>query len=175
MFNYFLSFSYPKFKLAIVLLLILNAVIYSINDSLASAADAVAWLVLLVLYELEANGAAPVAKNILNRIRNVIIAVIGLVFVSYVHDSEWLDVTNSALWFVLIILLELEVRWPYKISRYRQSYWLATVTVFAGLIAVAIAWAWQSAWLDVYDAALWIVAFAFIEMDVFQLLQHKHA
>lgn len=55
-----------------------------------SAIDAMAWLVLLVLYELEANGAAPMAENTLHRIRYALIAVIALVFVSYVHDNEWL-------------------------------------------------------------------------------------
>ena len=175
MFNYFSSIPYPKFKLAIVVLLTVNVVIYAVADTLTSAVDALAWLMLLVLYELEANGAAPMAENTLHGIRDVLIAVIGLVFVSYVHDSEWLDVVNSALWFVLIALLELEVRWPDKVFKYRQSYWLATVTVFAGLIAMVIAWAWQSAWLDVYDATLWIVAFGSIEVDIFQLLQRKHA
>jgi len=66
--------------------------------------------VLLVLYELEANGAAPMAENTLHGIRYVLIAVIGLAFVSYVHNSEWLEVVNSALCFALIALLELEVR-----------------------------------------------------------------
>jgi hypothetical protein len=175
MFNYFSSIPYPKFKLVIVALITLNAVIYAIVDTLTSAVDALAWLVLLVLYELEANGAAPMAENTLHRIRNVLIAVIALVFVSYVHDSEWLDVVNSALWFALIALLELEVRWPDKVFKYRQGYWWATVTVFAGLVAMVITWAWHSAWLDVYDATLWIVAFASIEVDIFQLFQRKHA
>jgi hypothetical protein len=167
MFNYFSSISYPKFKLAIVVLLTLNAVIYAMVDTLTSAVDAWVWLILLVLYEIETSGTALMAKNILQGIRNVLIAVIVLVFVSYVHDKEWLDVINSALWFALIALLELEVRWPDKVSYYRQSYRLATVSVFAGLITVVIAWAWQSAWLAVYDATLWIVAFASIEVDIF--------
>jgi hypothetical protein len=174
MFNYFSSIPYPRFKLAIVALLTLNAVIYALADSLTSAVDALSWLALLVLYELEANGAAPMAENTLHGVRYVLIAIIALVFIGYIHDREWLDVVNSALWFALIALLELEVRWPDKAFKYRQSYWLATVTVFAGLIAMVIAWAWQSAWLDVYDAALWIVAFGSIEMDIFQLLQRKH-
>jgi hypothetical protein len=73
----------------------------------------------------------------------------------------------------LIALLELEVRWPDKVSQYWQNYRLATVTIFAGLIAVVIAWAWQSTWLAVYDATLWIVAFSAIEMDIFQILQRN--
>ena len=174
MFNYFSSIPYPKFKLAILVLLTLNAVIYAIVDTLISTVDTLAWLMLLGVYELEANGAAPMAKNTLHGIRNVLIAVIGLVFISYAYDSEWLNVVNSALWFALIALLELEVRWPDKVSQYWQSYRLATMTVFAGLIAVAINWVWQSSWLAVYDTTLWIVAFASIEMDISQLLKRKH-
>ena len=173
MFNYFSALPYPIFKLAIVALLIVNVVIYALVDTVVSAVDALAWLVLLILYELEANGATPLAENSLHKIRDVLIVVIGLVFVSYVHDSEWLDVFNSALWFALIALLELEVRWPDKVFNYRQGYWLATVAVFAGLLAMVIAWAWQSAWQDVYDAILWIVAFGSIEVDIFQLFKRK--
>ncbi len=42
--NYFSSLPYPKFKLAIVALLALNAVIYAVADTLTSAVDAWAWL-----------------------------------------------------------------------------------------------------------------------------------
>ncbi len=174
MFNYFSSIPYPKFKLTIVALIALNAVIYAMVDTLVSAVDALAWLMLLVLYELETNGNALIAEIILHRLRGFLIAVIVLVFVSYVHDGELLDVVNSALWFTLIALLELEVRWPDKVFEHQQSYWWATLTVFAGLIAMVIAWAWQSAWLDVYDATLWIVAFGSIEVDIIQVLQRKH-
>ncbi len=175
MFKYFLSIPYPRFKLAIAGLITLNALVYAIADTMTSAVDAMAWLVLLVLYELEANGATPLNENKLHGVRYVLIVVIALVFVSYVHDNEWLDVVNSALWFTLIALLELEVRWPDEVLKYRESYWLATVAVFAGLIGMVIAWAWQAAWLDVYDAMLWIVAFASIEVDIFQLLQRRQA
>ena len=174
MFNYFSSIPYPKSKLAIVVLLIVNAVIYAMVDTLISAVDAFAWLMLLVLYELETNGNALMAEITLHRLRGFLIAVIVLVFVSYVHDGELLDVVNSALWFTLIALLELEVRWPDKVFEHQQSYWWATLTVFAGLIAMVIIWAWQSAWLDVYDATLWIVAFGSIEVDIIQVLQRKH-
>ena len=174
MFNYFSSIPYPKFKLTIVALITLNAVIYAMVDTLISAVDALAWLMLLVLYELETNGNALMAEITLHRLRGFLIAVIALVFVSYVHDGELLDVVNSALWFTLIALLELEVRWPDKVFEHQQSYWWATLIVFAGLIAMVIAWAWQSAWLDVYDATLWIVAFGSIEVDIIHMLQRKH-
>jgi hypothetical protein len=65
MFNYFSSLPYPKFKLALVVLLTLNATIFAMVDTLISAVDALVWLALLVLYELEANSAAPMAENTL--------------------------------------------------------------------------------------------------------------
>jgi hypothetical protein len=48
------------------------------------------------------------------------------------------------------------------------------VIVFIGLIGVVIAWAWQSAWLDVYDAIVWIIAFGLIEVDINQVLKRNY-
>ena len=168
------SIAYPKFKLAILVLITLNVFIYAIVDSLLSTVDGLAWLILLVLYELEANCAALMADKKWYRIRSVLIIVIALVFVGYVHNHEWLAVFNSLFWFALIILLELEARVPDKVSKYRLSYWWVTVLVFAGLIGMVFVLAWQSAWLDVYDAIVWIVAFGSIEVDIAKILQRKY-
>jgi hypothetical protein len=35
-------------------------------------------------------------------------------------------------------------------------------------------WLWRQAWLDAYDAALWITAFGLIEVDLFHFLQRKN-
>lgn len=100
--------------------------------------------------------------------------VIALVFFVYVHGHEWLEVINFLFWLALIALLELEVRLPDKVANYRLSYWWATVIVFIGLIGVVIAWAWQSAWLDVYDAIVWIIAFGLIEVDINRVLKRNY-
>lgn len=165
---------YPKPKLAILALLTFNAVIYGFVDTLTSAVDAVTWLALLVIYELETgNGASVVSEKVLLPLRNVLIGVVVLVFVSYLSDSEWLDVANSLLWFALIAMLEVEVRWPALANRHGQTLWMMTIATFIGLFVMAGIWLWQGAWLDAYDAVLWIVAFAFIEVDIFHFLQRK--
>jgi hypothetical protein len=171
MFKYVSTIAYPKFKLAIVVLIAVNVVIYSAVDNLIGAVDTLAWLMLLVLYELEANCAGLMADKKLHRIRTFLIVVIALVFVGYVHDSEWLEVINFAFWFALITLLELEAHLPNKVFKYRISYWWATVIVFTGLIVMV--WAWQSAWLDVYDAILWVIAFGSIEVDMNRILKRN--
>ena len=89
----------------------------------------------------------------------------------YWHYQKGLKVINFAFWFALITLLELEARVPDNVFKYRISYWWATVIVFTGLIAMVMVWAWQSAWLDVYDAILWVIAFGSIEVDMNRILK----
>ncbi|OQW74646.1 MAG: hypothetical protein BVN35_09795 [Proteobacteria bacterium ST_bin11] len=163
--------AYPKFKLAILALLTLNIGIYATLDTMTSAVDALVWVVLLVMFELETLKATRFNQTTLRAVRNGLIVVIALVFGSYIRDNEWLDVLNSLLWFALIVLLELEVRWPSLVAQHRQLFWLITVAVFVGLIGMVVAWLMQSAWLDAYDALLWIVAFGVIEVDIFHFLQ----
>lgn len=168
------NLQYPKPKLAILGLLTLNAVTYGFVDTLTSTADAVTWLILLVIYELETNASQlPVSSAALQMLRNGLIGVVVLVFFSYLQDSEWLDVANSLLWFGLIAMLEVEVRWPELANRHAQTLWMLTLAIFFGLFVMAGVWLWHGAWLDAYDAVLWIVAFAFIEVDIFHFLKRK--
>jgi hypothetical protein len=172
----FSSFEYPKSKLVILALLALNAVIYALVDTLISAADAIVWLVLLVIYELESTGIElPIPEAGMRIIRDILIAIIVLVFFGYLLGGELLDAVNALLWFGLIAMLEIEVRWPELARQYARTFWVTTLVIFLGLIAMAGLWLWQQAWLDAYDAILWIVAFGFIEVDIFHFLQRKQA
>lgn len=172
--NPFPALQYPTLKLAILALLTLNALIYALVDTLTGALDAIVWLVLLVLYEVETNqNSLPISESALQATRNALIAVIVLVFFSYLLNGEWLDVLNTLLWLALIALMELEVRWQDLVTRHRMLFWLLTVTTFCGLVVTAALWFWQGAWLDGYDAVLWIAAFALVEVDIFRFLQRK--
>lgn len=167
---------YPKPKLLILSLLAFNALLYALIDTLTSALDAITWLILLVLYELEANDVRlPWSAAVLQQIRNGLIGIIIFVFFSYMLEGDWLDVLNTLLWFALVVMLELEVRWPDWVNAHSRFKWLATVSIFIGLIGVAGLWCWQQAWLDAYDALLWIAAFGFIEVDLFQLLRRTQS
>lgn len=174
--NLLSSLEYPKSKLLILALLTLNAVIFALVDTLTSAADALVWLLLLVIYELESTDLAmPIPEAGMRIIRDVLIVIIALVFFSYLLGGEVLDALNSLLWFALIAMLEIEVRWPDVARQHKKTFWVLTIAIFIGLIAMAGIWLWQQAWLDAYDAILWIVAFGFIEVDIFHLLQRKQS
>ncbi|NOU14158.1 MAG: hypothetical protein HOO92_09390 [Methylococcaceae bacterium] len=169
----FANLKYPFFKLALITLLVLNATLYALVDTLTSTLDAVSWLILLIIYELETSSNRYFSKTTLQVIRNAAIALIVLVFVSYWHDSEWLDITNSLLWFGIIALLELDIHKPNIVLRHSTIIWTLTITIFLSLFVMAGIWLWQGAWLDAYDALLWIIAFALIEVDFFEFLQKK--
>jgi len=63
-------------------------------------------------------------------------------------------------------LLETEVRFPGKIARFRRGFTGVATALYAGLAVLVLIWAWRGEWFDAYDALLWLVAFAAIEMDV---------
>lgn len=168
------ALQYPTSKLLILALLCLNAFLYAIFDSLSTGIDAMTWLILLVIYELETNSTTlSIAAKTSNKIRTVLIAVIIGVFFSYLSESRWLDVCNSLLWFALIALMEVEVRHPDIILRHATLSWMLTVGIFAGLLGMAGLWLYDRAWLDAYDALLWIAAFGLIEVDIFHFLKRK--
>jgi hypothetical protein len=90
-------------------------------------------------------------------------------------DTAWglavIDIVNAATWLIIVVLLETEV-WlqlkdllsgaMLKVNKYLK-------VVFYGLLFVcAIAWGFEGSFLDFWDAFLWLVAFIFIEMNIFQ-------
>ena len=85
------------------------------------------------------------------------------------------DVVNSAVWILVVILLEIEVR---LLNRWgegsRRMAYLANslkVVLYTTLVVAAIYWGVKGDFLDFWDAALWLFAFIFIELNVFEWQQ----
>ena len=85
------------------------------------------------------------------------------------------DVINSAAWILVVILLEIEVRvltrWGGASMPLSQAATFAKVVLYATLVAAAIYWGFKGDFLDFWDAALWLFAFVFIELNVFEWQQ----
>jgi hypothetical protein len=85
------------------------------------------------------------------------------------------DVINSAAWILVVILLEIEVRvltrWGGASMPLSQVATLAKAVLYATLVAAAIYWGFKGDFLDFWDAALWLFAFVFIELNVFEWQQ----
>jgi hypothetical protein len=156
------------FRIALFALLSCNTAYYLYAGTVSKRVDAVAWLVLLALFTLETGFATRGAHTagVLRAIRLIAAAAVCASAIGYVIEQNGLDAVNSALWIAVVILLELEVRRPLDVARYHRWFTAITIALYAALAMLVIAWGWRGEWMDAYDALLWLLAFATIEMDV---------
>ncbi|NND66741.1 MAG: hypothetical protein HKN19_04055 [Halioglobus sp.] len=82
----------------------------------------------------------------------------------------WTDVINSGNWILICVLLEIEVRLQLRgaltdtLVKFNKFVKFALYSV---LFAAAAYWGVAGKFLDFWDAALWLFAFIFIELNVF--------
>lgn len=154
------------------LLLAVNAAVYATTGRLSEGLDALAWYLLLALFELETRrpqwSRQPRVAATLDLLRLLAAAAVGIAAAVFLGEGEWLDATNALLWIGVVIVLELEVRLPQAVARHRRLLTGVSFGLYAALAAVALAWLLRGEWLDGYDALLWIAAFALIELDLFR-------
>jgi len=81
----------------------------------------------------------------------------------------WVDVINAAAWLLIVIMLELDV-WLQLHDGISKVVFIASsaskVVLYSALLAAAIYWGWKGAFIDFWDAFLWLTAFVFIEMNI---------
>jgi len=81
------------------------------------------------------------------------------------------DVVNAVAWVLVVVLLEMDVRLQLrgllKGWVLRVSTGLRGVT-YTTLLAAAVYWGLHGSFIDFWDAFLWLAAFVFIEMNIFQ-------
>ena len=164
---------YRRFKAAIFALLAVNAAAFVLFGRPTEAAYSIAWFTLLVLFELET--AQP------QRLRGKRVAVlvhagrlvagvaVAIAAAGFFYEREWLDAINAALWIAVVVVLEIEVRFLDTVGRHRRVFAAVLGALYSGIAALALAWAWRGEWFDAYDAALWLVAFVAIEINVLQI------
>lgn len=97
------------------------------------------------------------------------------------HDAivglAWIDVINSAVWLLVVLVLEVDVRLQ-EHNRYEGlAYRISTILKFilyATLLYAAIYWGLRGDFVDFWDAFLWLVAFVFIELNVVEWRKESH-
>jgi hypothetical protein len=161
---------YGGFRIAIFALLACNTAYYVYAGTPSKGLDAMAWLVLLALFTLETGSSrrllAPRAAFALRAARLIAAAAVCAAGIGYIVEQNRLDAINSGLWIAVVVLLEFEVRRPQDVARHRAWFTVAAAALYAGLALLVLTWGWRGEWLDAYDALLWLIAFATIEMDV---------
>jgi len=88
----------------------------------------------------------------------------------------WVDVINAGVWLLVVLVLEIDVRLQehnlLKGAALRVSA-VAKWLLYSMLFLAAVYWGIEGAFVDFWDAFLWLVAFVFIEMNVFEWRQES--
>lgn len=87
----------------------------------------------------------------------------------------WTDVINSVTWILVVIMLEVEVRMQLRGNlsrRFMDVTRYFKFGLYGTLFACAAYWGYAGDLLDFWDASLWLFAFIFIELNVFEW-QHE--
>jgi hypothetical protein len=163
---------YPCFRAALVALLAWNTAVYLWSGTRSEALDSTAWLVLLLSFELETGRGerriGPRVALFARACRLGAAAALVAATIGYVGEKEWLDAINMGLWVAVVALLDIQVRHPGIAARRRRVFTAAAAVLYSALAALVLAWAWRGEWFDAYDALLWLIAFAAIEMNIFR-------
>ena len=83
----------------------------------------------------------------------------------------WVDVINSVTWIIVVVVLEVDV-WLQLRGRFSGLVMAVSkyfkMVLYSILLAAAAYWWLLGDFLDFWDSFLWIVAFFFIELNLFQ-------
>jgi hypothetical protein len=90
----------------------------------------------------------------------------------------WVDVINAGIWILVVIVLEFDVRLQERGrlagTALRVSN-LSKYLLYSILLIAAVYWGVKGDFVDFWDAFLWLVAFVFIELNVFEWRQESEA
>lgn len=170
---------FSRFKWLVYALLAGNVALYARHGSPSELLDTAAWLALLLLFEWETGGwpLPDRMRPVLHGIRAVASVAVVWACIGYAREAAWLDFANALAWLGVVGVLELEVRLPPQALRLHRIRRVLALLLYALLAAFAAAWVViglhggtdpVSAWLDAWDALLWLVAFVAIELNVFR-------
>lgn len=90
----------------------------------------------------------------------------------------WVDVINSGVWLLVVLVLEIDVRLQERHMLVGAAYRISNISKFflyGTLLLAAIYWGIKGDFVDFWDAFLWLVAFVFIELNVFEWRQESEA
>lgn len=157
-----------QLKTGLFLLLLANAIVFLIRGEYNDSFDSMAWIVLMVLYEIE-TGKLPWLLKLNQRlplIRNMAVMVVILAESSYLLEGAWLDGVYSFLWLLVVALFELESRYKNEVVARPKLFRFAGLSLILGMVGVIVAWMMEGAYFNAYDGLIWSLAFLIIDLDL---------
>lgn len=103
-------------------------------------------------------------------------AVVDAAGLTDIRRLAWVDVINSAVWLLVVLVLEIDVRLQER-NRLEGLALAASKSakfvLYSILLLAAIYWGIKGDFVDFWDAFLWLVAFVFIELNIFEWRQEE--
>ena len=88
----------------------------------------------------------------------------------------WVDVINSAVWLLVVLVLEIDVRLQERHKLEGAVLYLSNASkyiLYSVLFLAAVYWGVKGDFVDFWDAFLWLVAFVFIELNAVEWRQES--
>ena len=148
-----------------------------VTDICALLPDQWSWAVTLDDYaELNAANCASFSDaSVYYQFRDMM-AVVDAQGLRDIRYLAWVDVINAAVWLLVVMVLEIDVRLQER-DRYEglalRLSTIAKFVLYSLLLLAAIYWGLKGDFIDFWDAFLWLVAFVFIELNVFEWRQEE--
>jgi len=94
-----------------------------------------------------------------------------------IHFLALVDVVNAGVWLLIVLLLETDVRLQEKNRFEGIALYVSTTAKFvlySILTLAVVAWMVTGDFIDWWDALIWLIAFVFIELNVFEWRHESH-
>jgi len=144
---------------------------FSVDDVCSLVGQGFSWVDDLDQYPaLDAASCAALQAQALWQISGT--QIIGTVdAIKAIQNLALVDIINAADWLIIVVLLEAEVFLQLRDLLNKRRLFIFKFTkgmLYAVLFFCAIYWGFLGDLLDFWDAFLWLVAFIFIELNIFQ-------
>lgn len=103
-------------------------------------------------------------------------AVVDQIGLTDIIRLAWVDVINAAVWLLVVLVLEIDVRLQERLKLEGAVLYLSIASkyiLYSVLFLAAVYWGVKGDFVDFWDAFLWLVAFVFIELNVVEWRQES--
>jgi len=153
------------------------SVLEDVTDACALLPDAWLWAVTLDEYAeiTVANCSSLAAGGSLYQFDEMQ-AVVDQAGLTDIRRLAWVDVINAAVWLLVVMVLEIDVRLQERDRLQGLALRASTgakFVLYSILLLAAVYWGVKGDFVDFWDAFLWLVAFVFIELNIFEWRQEE--
>jgi hypothetical protein len=161
------------FKYTLYALLAFNVYLFLRHETLTEALDSFGWIILLATFEFESSTLKEAYSSNWEKYGLLAAQVVGYgialhVTVHYALHGEWLDLANGVVWLLVCAAIGYDMYAPGVYGGWEWRIRNAIkIALYSALVGIAIWWGIQGDVLDFYDAVLWILCFAVVELNIF--------